>query len=86
MFALMVVLLNALSFASLAYVGLDPLKDINWVVTSSIKPMELYAAGKIDAFLGFPPEPQHLSLTLANFKRAHRLRGTRNIGSFSTIL
>jgi hypothetical protein len=27
-----------------------------------------------------------LSLTLANFKRAHRLCGTRNIGSFSTIL
>ena len=26
-----------------------------------------------------------LSLTLANFKRAHRLCGTRNIGSFSTI-
>jgi len=26
-----------------------------------------------------------LSLTLANFERAHRLRGTRNIGSFSTI-
>ena len=26
-----------------------------------------------------------LSLTLANFERAHRLRWTRNIGSFSTI-
>jgi hypothetical protein len=26
-----------------------------------------------------------LSLTLANFEVAHRLRGTRNIGSFSTI-
>jgi hypothetical protein len=26
-----------------------------------------------------------LSLALANFERAHRLRGTRNIGSFSTI-
>jgi hypothetical protein len=24
-------------------------------------------------------------LTLANFEVAHRLRGTRNIGSFSTI-
>jgi NitT/TauT family transport system substrate-binding protein len=39
--------------AIVAYVGLDPAKDI-----SSIKPMELYADGKIDAFLGFPPEPQ----------------------------
>jgi NitT/TauT family transport system substrate-binding protein len=46
--------------AIVAYVGLDPLKDIHWIVTSSIKPMELYADGKIDAFLGFPPEPQHL--------------------------
>ena len=26
-----------------------------------------------------------LSLALANFEWAHRLRGTRNIGSFSTI-
>jgi NitT/TauT family transport system substrate-binding protein len=46
--------------AIVAYVGLDPAKDVHWVVTSSIKPMELYADGKIDAFLGFPPEPQHL--------------------------
>ena len=46
--------------AIVAYVGLDPAKDIHWVVTSSMKPMELYADGKIDAFLGFPPEPQHL--------------------------
>jgi NitT/TauT family transport system substrate-binding protein len=41
-----------------AYVGLDPAKDIHWV-TSPI-PMELFAEGKIDAFLGFPPEPQEL--------------------------
>jgi NitT/TauT family transport system substrate-binding protein len=46
--------------AIVAYVGLDPAKDIQWVVTSSIKPMELYADGKIDAFLGFPPDPQEL--------------------------
>src|SRR5260370_31806217 len=41
-------------------VGLDPAKDIQWVTSSSVKPMELFAAGKIDAFLGFPPEPQEL--------------------------
>ncbi len=47
--------------ASMAsYVGLDPVNDINWVASASPKPMELYAAGKIDAFLGFPPEPQEL--------------------------
>jgi len=43
-----------------AHVGLDPARDIYWVTSSSIKPMELFAEGKIDAFLGFPPEPQEL--------------------------
>jgi NitT/TauT family transport system substrate-binding protein len=43
-----------------SYVGLDPTKDIKWVTSSSPKPMELFAEGKIDAFLGFPPEPQEL--------------------------
>jgi len=43
-----------------AHVGLDPAKDINWVVSPSVAPMELFADGKIDAFLGFPPEPQEL--------------------------
>jgi NitT/TauT family transport system substrate-binding protein len=43
-----------------AHVGLDPGKDIHWVTGASPKPMELFAAGKIDAFLGFPPEPQDL--------------------------
>jgi NitT/TauT family transport system substrate-binding protein len=47
--------------ASMAtYVGLDPNRDINWVTSSSPKPKELFAAGKIDAFLGFPPEPQEM--------------------------
>src|SRR5215831_7715140 len=43
-----------------AHIGLDPAKDIRWVTASSAKPMELFAEGKIDAFLGFPPEPQEL--------------------------
>jgi NitT/TauT family transport system substrate-binding protein len=43
-----------------AHVGLDPVKDIHWVASPSINPMELFAEGKIDAFLGFPPEPQEL--------------------------
>jgi NitT/TauT family transport system substrate-binding protein len=43
-----------------AHVGLDPAKDINWVTSASPKPMELFAEGKIDAFLGLPPEPQEL--------------------------
>ena len=43
-----------------AHVGLDPAKDINWVTSPTIAPKELFAEGKIDAFLGFPPEPQEL--------------------------
>jgi len=43
-----------------AQVGLDPDKDIRWVTDPSVKPLELFAEGKIDAFLGFPPEPQEL--------------------------
>ncbi|WP_419693990.1 ABC transporter substrate-binding protein [Mesorhizobium muleiense] len=43
-----------------AYVGLDPQKDIHWVTSPSVKPMELFVDGKVDAFLGFPPEPQEL--------------------------
>jgi len=47
--------------ASIAtYVGLDPAKDINWITSATVKPMELFVEGKIDAFLGFPPEPQEL--------------------------
>jgi NitT/TauT family transport system substrate-binding protein len=47
--------------ASIAtHVGLDPAKDINWVSSRSPRPIELFADGKIDAFLGFPPEPQEL--------------------------
>jgi NitT/TauT family transport system substrate-binding protein len=42
------------------YVGLDPVNDINWVTSPSVKPKELFADGKIDAFLGFPAEPQEL--------------------------
>jgi NitT/TauT family transport system substrate-binding protein len=42
------------------YVGLDPNRDINWVTSPSVKPKELFAEGKIDAFLGFPPEPQEM--------------------------
>jgi len=43
-----------------ANVGLDPEKDFNWVTDRKLKPLELFAAGEIDAFLGFPPEPQEL--------------------------
>ena len=43
-----------------ASVGLDPAKDIDWVTDPSRQPFDLFKQGKIDAFLGFPPEPQDL--------------------------
>ena len=43
-----------------AHVGLDPAKDIHWITDPSVKPLELFVQGKIDAFLAFPPEPQQL--------------------------
>jgi len=41
-----------------AYVGLDPRRDINWVNHSPDESMKLLAESKIDAYLGFPPNPQ----------------------------
>jgi NitT/TauT family transport system substrate-binding protein len=38
-----------------AQVGLDSVKDVQWVTDPSVKPIELFVQGKIDAFLGFPP-------------------------------
>jgi NitT/TauT family transport system substrate-binding protein len=46
--------------AMAALVGLDPAKDINWVTSAEPKPIEMFLDGKVDAFLGFPPEPQRL--------------------------
>ncbi len=43
-----------------AHVGLDPARDIDWVTSTAPKPIDLFADGRIDAFLGFPPEPQDL--------------------------
>ena len=44
----------------LAHVGLDRRKDVNFVTHPGTESMRLLAEGKIDAFLGFPPEPQEL--------------------------
>ena len=46
--------------AMASYVGLDPSKDIDWITSSSPKPIQLFADGKADAFLAFPPAPQEL--------------------------
>lgn len=44
----------------LAYVGLDPRKDVTWVTHATDKSIALLAEGKIDAFMGFPPDPQEI--------------------------
>jgi len=44
----------------LAYVGLSPAKDVNWIVRPGTEAKRLLSEGKIDALLGFPPDPQEL--------------------------
>src|SRR5215467_202541 len=47
--------------AMAAHVGIDPGKDLHWI--TSDQPggaIELFARGKVDAFLGFPPDTQEL--------------------------
>ena len=46
--------------AMAAHVGIDPGKDLNWVTSEPAGPMELFTGGKVDAFLGFPSDPQEL--------------------------
>jgi len=49
----------ALLIMMAASVGVER-KDIDWVTDPALRPLDLFADGKIDAFLGFPPEPQEL--------------------------
>jgi NitT/TauT family transport system substrate-binding protein len=44
----------------LAYVGLDPRKDINWVTHDTAESARLLADRKVDALMAFPPVPQEL--------------------------
>jgi NitT/TauT family transport system substrate-binding protein len=41
-------------------VGLDPQRDIRWVTNPPAEAKQMLAEGRIDAFLGFPPDPQEL--------------------------
>jgi NitT/TauT family transport system substrate-binding protein len=41
-------------------VGLDPNRDIQWVFHPAAQGKLLLAEGKIDGYLGFPPDPQEL--------------------------
>ena len=46
--------------AMASYVGIDPKRDINFVIQSPAESMRLLAEGKIDAMMGFPPDPQEM--------------------------
>ena len=43
-----------------AHVGLDPHTDINWIANPDFDFKELFADGKVDAFLAAPPKSQEL--------------------------
>ena len=43
-----------------AYVGLDPNKDVKIILDPQGKQLEQFVQGKIDAYMGLPPEPQEL--------------------------
>jgi NitT/TauT family transport system substrate-binding protein len=43
-----------------AHVGIDPKRDIKFVIYSATESMQLLAEKKIDALIGFPPVPQEL--------------------------
>jgi NitT/TauT family transport system substrate-binding protein len=45
----------------LAYVGIDPKKEVDWVSTHSVSSnMPFFVDGKVDAMMAFPPQPQKL--------------------------
>ncbi len=50
---------HVLVASMVAYVGMDPRKDINWVIGGR-DAMRLFVEGKADAYMGFAPEPQQL--------------------------
>jgi NitT/TauT family transport system substrate-binding protein len=43
--------------AMAAYVGLDPVNEIEWIVNPTASQPDLFTNGEIDAFIGFPPDP-----------------------------
>ena len=46
--------------AMLAHVGLDPRKDVTFLERTGREGIALLEEGKVDAVLGFPPEPQEM--------------------------
>jgi NitT/TauT family transport system substrate-binding protein len=44
----------------LAYVGLDPTRDVRWLTAESDDPKQLFLEGRTDAVLALPPDAQEL--------------------------
>jgi NitT/TauT family transport system substrate-binding protein len=44
----------------LAQVGLDPRTDVTWASHEPAEAIQLLADGQVDAYLGFPPDPQEM--------------------------
>jgi len=44
----------------MTYVGVNPRKDVKWSANPPEEGKRLLAEGKVDAFLGLPPDPQEL--------------------------
>jgi NitT/TauT family transport system substrate-binding protein len=51
---------HAFVASMLTHVGLNPRTDVQWITHPAEVAMRMLEEGKIDAFLGFPPEPQEL--------------------------
>ena len=52
---------HVLLASMLAYVGMDPRKDVNWITgNKAMDAMRLFVEGKADAYMGFAPAPQEL--------------------------
>jgi NitT/TauT family transport system substrate-binding protein len=51
--------------AMAAYVGLDPARDIRWVINPKVKPTKLYEKGQLDAFVGFRRNPRICALDVS---------------------
>jgi NitT/TauT family transport system substrate-binding protein len=47
----------------LAYIGINPQHEVTWIAGESVRDaMDLFVAGKADAFLGFVQQPEELRL------------------------
>ena len=51
---------HAFVASMVAHVGLRADKDIEWVRSPAGESIRLFTEGKVDAYLGFPPDPQEL--------------------------